>query len=76
MVELIDLQTVNINGIFAGTYDEAYGNNPDYRGELWMALQAWIANVISQRDSFASQLNECQVNLETCQTDLATCQAG
>lgn len=67
MVELIDLQTVNINGVFAGTYDEAYGNNPDYRGELWMALQTWINDVISQRDSLSSQLGQCQSDLDACQ---------
>lgn len=63
MVELLDLQTVNINGIFAGTYDEAYTNNPDYRGELWTALQTWINDVISQRDSLSTQLNECREQL-------------
>lgn len=76
MVQLLDLTTVNINGVFAGSYDEAYQNNPDYRNELWAALMEYCSNLVSQRDSFMFGLNECQLNLSTCQTDLATCQAG
>lgn len=63
MIELLDYSTVNINGVFAGSYDEAYEHNPEYRGELWTALKAHIDWLVGQKNSFMEQLNECREQL-------------
>lgn len=68
MVSLMDLDTVYINAVAAGNYDSAYQNNPDYRQELWAALQEFVRGVIAQRDSFSQQLSECQYSLGQCQS--------
>jgi hypothetical protein len=71
VINLIDIDTVYINGVAAGNYNEAYQNNPDYQQELWGALQDFVRGVIAQRDSFTDQLSQCNYSLEQCQLQLS-----